>query len=414
MSSEADIILTPLMGGKEEGGVCSLLEVGGFRILLDCGSTIATKNERLLEIASTLRVGGGIDCVIISHADTHHMGGLPVIFGDQGLSPVPVVCSLPVAKFGTMLLYDMQLNVEMEGRPVDDEEEGAENQKKSGEGGRISYPRFTLDDIDNCLSRVVPLKYSQTIDLNTLLYSGRTGTNMEEEEDEDELKRRMEASKISLCACNSGRTIGGSAWNIRYGSTDVVYLMDFNLKKEVVVDVAALESLPHSPSLLIVNGDCTSHKDVKVAATAGRKRKEASSSTSASSETASLTGLVMETLRNRGSVLIPCETSARSLELFQLLGRFWAEQKLGLDHLVFLSPMAHNILEYVFCCTFFSFSSPSQSIAVCLSVCLSVCLHSLTPHGKSLTIIFPSINHQLTQYSLYYYNTGTHARSWSG
>ena len=54
----------------------------------------------------------------------------------------------------------------------------------------------------------------------------------------------------------------------------------------------------------------------------------------------------METLRGRGSVLIPCESCARSLELFQLLGKHWVEHKLSLDHLVFLSPMAHNILEY--------------------------------------------------------------------
>lgn len=328
----SDIVLTPLLGGKEVGGVCSLLEVGSFRILLDCGSTISTNNERILEMASKLQEDGGVDCVVISHADIHHMGGLPVVFGEEGLPPVPVVCSLPVAKFGAMLLYDMQLNVEMEGQPVDEESSQS-----------ISYPRFSLDDIDSSMSRVVPLKYSQTIDLNTLLYGG-ISTTTGGDVDDDEKLRRAEASKISLCAYNSGRTIGGSAWNIRFGSTDVVYLMDFNLKKEIVLDAAALDSLPQSPSMLIVNGDSTLHKDVKVVSTVGRKRKEKEASSSG--EPTSLVGLVMETLRNNGSVLIPCETSARSLELFQILGRHWADQKLGLDHLVFLSPMAHNILEY--------------------------------------------------------------------
>lgn len=327
-----------MLGGKELGGVCSLLEVGSFRILIDCGTTIATKNDRLLGIANRLRDEGGVDCVVISHADIHHMGGLPVMFGEQGLPPVPVVCSLPVAKFGVMLLYDMQLNVEMEGQPVDEEQGG-----ESATEGRIAYPRFSLDDIDNSMSRVVPLKYSQTIDLNTLIYGSGSVPGGKDLDDEEKL-RRAEASKISLCAYNSGRTIGGSAWNIRFGSTDVVYLMDFNLKKEIVLDAAALDALPQSPSMLIVNGDCSLHKDVKMAPTAGRKRKEASSSSG--EEPTTLVGLVMETLRSNGSVLIPCETSARSLELFQILGRHWSEQKLGLDHLVFLSPMAHNILEY--------------------------------------------------------------------
>ena len=306
---------------------------GDFRILLDCGNTIATKNDRLIEMTNKLREDGGVDCVVISHADIHHMGGLPVMFGEQGLPPVPVVCSLPVAKFGVMLLYDMQLNVEMEGQPVDEELSGKST----------SYPRFTLDDIDNSMSRVVPLKYSQTVNLCTLIYGESSVANGRNLDDDDRL-RRAQASKISLCAYNSGRTIGGSAWNIRFGSTDVVYLMDFNLKKEIVLDAVALDALPKSPSMLIVNGDCSSRKDVKSVSLAGRKRKDKESSST--EEPTTVVGLVMETLRSNGSVLIPCETSARSLELFQILGRHWADQKLGLDHLVFLSPMAHNILEY--------------------------------------------------------------------
>jgi len=49
--------------------VCSLLEVGGARVLLDCGCTLNTSNETLLQIAEELRVGGGVDCVLLSHAD---------------------------------------------------------------------------------------------------------------------------------------------------------------------------------------------------------------------------------------------------------------------------------------------------------------------------------------------------------
>ena len=65
----ANIRLTPLMGGKEAGGVCSLLEIGGARVLLDCGCTLTTSNETLLEVAEKLRAGGGVDCVLLSHAD---------------------------------------------------------------------------------------------------------------------------------------------------------------------------------------------------------------------------------------------------------------------------------------------------------------------------------------------------------
>ena len=128
MTQMSDIVLTPLLGGKEDGGVASLLEIGGFRILLDCGTTMATGNEHIMaSVVSKIKEKGGIDCVILSHADIHHMGGLPVLFGEGGLSPVPVLCSLPVHKFGTMLLYDMQLNVEMEGKKAEEENASSSN-----------------------------------------------------------------------------------------------------------------------------------------------------------------------------------------------------------------------------------------------------------------------------------------------
>ena len=163
---------------------------------------------------------------------------------------MPILCTLPVYKFGTMLLYDMQLNIEMEGKKADE----GNNSSSS-----LNYPYFSLDDIDNAMSRIHPLKYSQTINLLTLLYSNNIASSAGNDEEE---VRRMEAAKISFCPYNSGRTLGGSAWSIRYGSTDVVYLMDFNLKKETTLNVTALDALPHSPSMVIVNGNCAAHGDL--------------------------------------------------------------------------------------------------------------------------------------------------------
>jgi len=138
---------TPLFGGREDGGVCCLLEVGGSRVLLDAGCTLSTTNAEILAVAQSLSAGGGVDCVLISHADIHHMGALPVLFGPGGLDPVPVICTLPVHKFGQMLLYDLSLNLEMEGS-IGDEAAAAEVT------GRNKL-RFTLDDIDRSLSNVL-------------------------------------------------------------------------------------------------------------------------------------------------------------------------------------------------------------------------------------------------------------------
>ena len=49
-------------------------------------------------------------------------------------------------------------------------------------------------------------------------------------------------------------------------------------------------------------------------------------------------------MRSDGNVLIPCESGARVLELMQILGKHWLDQKLGMYHLVFLSTTIPIIL----------------------------------------------------------------------
>ena len=309
MSSE--IVFTPLIGGQEDGGVCGLLEVGGCRILIDCGCTINSSNESLLEVATKLEEGGGVDCVLLSHADVHHVGALAVIFGSQGLAPVPVICTLPVEKFSAMVLYDMQLNIKMEGTPA----EGAESMR--------NFPQFTLDDVDSCLSKVESVKYNQTVPVSHRL--------------NEQNSEQKQQHPITVCAYNSGRTIGGAIWRIKYGATDILYMMDINLKKEVVLDGASLESLPLSPSMLILEGGCASRKD--------NKNRRERLKEKGGEEVYGIITEINETLRSRGNVLIPCESCARVLELVQVLSKYWVDNKKGLDHLIFLSPMSHNIME---------------------------------------------------------------------
>lgn len=311
-SSSGDLIrVTPLLGGREDGGVCCLLELGGARILLDCGCTITTKQADILSIAQSLAQGGGVDCVLLSHADVHHMGALPIMFGAQGLKAVPVICTLPVAKFGQMLLYDMCLNMEMEGTIVED------NNSASSSKNQL----FSLDDIDRCLSKIVTVRYSQNIPIPDGASSGHG------------------QRQIHCCAVGAGRTIGGAVWRIRHGATEILYMMDINLRKEIVLDGAALDLLPSAPALVIVEGGCASRAEIKFSTAAAKKRQKGE-------DTTGIVEKVIDTLRVRGSALIPCESASRLLELLQILGKHWIDQRITIDHLVFLSPMAHNILEF--------------------------------------------------------------------
>lgn len=117
---------------------------------------------------------------------------------------------------------------------------------------------------------------------------------------------------VSLCAYPSGRTIGGSIWRIRHGATEVLYVMDINLKKEVVLDGVGLALLPTAPALLIVEGGSVSRgAAVGKQATLKRGKKE---------DSVGLVSTVMDALRDGGNVLIPCE-AGRALEVMQVLGK---------------------------------------------------------------------------------------------
>ncbi len=285
-----NIRLTPLVGGKSGGGVCCFLEVGGLRILLDCGCSSDLDYSAFDKLIKDIIDTGGIDAVLISHADIHHLGALPALLGRNGVQNVPVICTLPVYKFGQIVLYDYFLNKQMEGKEIS--------------------TKYNLEDIDCAFSQVHTVKYSQNFKIPTSTTSRKV-------------------SDISVCALPSGRTIGGSIWRIRCGPAEILYTMDVNLRKEVVLDGASLDLLPTGPALLIVEG-----------AVSGLKKKKDKD------ENAVLTSTIMETMRNGGNVLIPCETGGRILELMQLLAKHWMDNKLGVYHLIFLSHMARNVPEF--------------------------------------------------------------------
>jgi Cft2 family RNA processing exonuclease len=62
----ADVVrVTPIFGGKSDGPVCSLLEIGGARLLLDCGCGVDFNYEDLLNVANDLVSDGGVDAVVL-------------------------------------------------------------------------------------------------------------------------------------------------------------------------------------------------------------------------------------------------------------------------------------------------------------------------------------------------------------
>ena len=72
LHSMENLRVTPLLGGNVEGAVCCLLEIGGARILLDCGSDVDSNFQSLLGISNDLLLGGGVDAVLIRYISIFH------------------------------------------------------------------------------------------------------------------------------------------------------------------------------------------------------------------------------------------------------------------------------------------------------------------------------------------------------
>lgn len=260
-----------------------------------------------------------VDLILISHADNQHLGCLPLLQGKYGglSEPIPMLCTLPVLKFGQMVLYDTFMNQEMEGRTT--------------QSVNKSSLQFDLDDVDNAFKHVQTVKYCQQISLEKVLKNLKYSL----------IKENPSHSHIYFCGYCSGRTVGGTIWRIRYGNSDIVYAMDLNLRKEITLNGASVELLPPSPALLITEAGSLRRQhytNPSLSNTSTNKKEKEDFNKVLSS--------IMITLRQGGNVLIPCEPAGRTLEYLQIFAKYWHDKKLGLYHLVFLSHMATNIFEY--------------------------------------------------------------------
>lgn len=305
-SSKADNVrITPLRGGKEAGGCSTLVEIGGARLLCDIGWERSSDLSGIRNLAQDLQAAGGVDAVLLSHADLQHVGGVPIVLGHSGLQDIPLLCTYPVNKFAQLLLYDSVLNENME--------------------AHLEKEAFSLDDVDIAFSNLKTVKYSQPIEI-----PDTRGIGFGEH-------RQI----VSVKALPSGRTVGGTIWRITCGPVELLYAMDLNLKRDTVLEACNLDQLPVSPALMIVEGSCVS-RGLTTTATTKRARKD-------KEEIATLLTTILDTLRDGGNVIIPCETAGRTLELLQILSKHWTESKLGMYHLIFMSHMSRNIMELARC-----------------------------------------------------------------
>ena len=131
------------LGGAEEVGASSILmEISGYRILMDAGIRQKMNKDRLPDFNSIKEIGG-IDAIVISHAHMDHIGSLPLI--SKEYPNAVIYMNKMTLELARVLLYDsLKIMNYQEGE----------------------IPIFQEEDVLNMFKRVKVVSFEEEIKLN--------------------------------------------------------------------------------------------------------------------------------------------------------------------------------------------------------------------------------------------------------
>ncbi|KAK0230997.1 beta-lactamase-like protein [Armillaria fumosa] len=332
------ITFTPLSGAacsQRTTPLAYLLQVDDVRILLDCGSpdwvpepsTSATTEEdieyswepyckALRECAPT------VDLVLLSHGDLAHSGLYPYAYSRWDLK-APAYTTLPVQAMGRIAATE-----DVDGLR-DEQDIGDEGQSMSNEDDMDTIQEPQTPPPEDIKQKGKYIATSREVhdafdSVNTLRYSQPT-----------HLQGKCQG--LTITPYNAGHSLGGTIWKIRSPSSGtIIYAVNMNHMKERHLDGTVLmraaggifEPLSR-PDLLITDADRAS------VLTSRRKDRDAA-----------LIDTVTATLSSRSSLLLPCDSSTRMLELLVLLDQHWNYSRLRYP-ICFLSRTASEMLTFV-------------------------------------------------------------------
>ncbi|KAJ7180289.1 beta-lactamase-like protein [Mycena crocata] len=317
------ITFTPLSGAAHSARtspLAYLLQVDDVRILLDCGSPDWSPEEPTAKVeeqtfhweeyCQALReYAPTVDLVLLSHGDLAHCGLYAYAYSRWNLR-APTYTSLPVQAMGRIATTE-----DIEGiRDEEDVGDGDEIPNQDGDtimdsGDGSPSPPVNRDKLKGKYVATL-IEVQEAFDsVNTLRYSQPT-------------RLQGKCQGLTITPFNAGHTVGGTIWKIRSPSSGtILYAVNVNHMRERHLDGTVLmrqatggvfEPLAR-PDLLITDADRTS-----VISSRKRDRDAALIDTITSTLTSS----------SRSSVLIPCDSSTRVLELLVLLDQHWKFSRL--------------------------------------------------------------------------------------
>lgn len=350
------ITFTPLSGAAHSTRtvpLAYLLKVDDVQILLDCGSpdwcpegatSSAVTEEDLTKRAlhweeycqALKQHAPQIDLVLLSHGDLAHTGLYPYAYTHWGLR-APAYSTLPVQAMARIAatedvegIRDEQELGESEiipeyDDPVDDVmdtdiQEGQSIRQKTPQKSfaeRTGRYIATLQEVHDAFDWVSVLRYSQPCHL------------------------QGKCQGLTIIPFNAGHTLGGTIWKIRSPTAGtILYAVDMNHMRERHLDGTVLmrqagsaggavfETLQR-PDLLITDAERAN------VTTARRKDRDAA-----------LLDCITSALSSRNSILMPCDSSTRLLELLVLLDQHWSYSRLKFP-ICLLSRTSREMLTFV-------------------------------------------------------------------
>ena len=203
-SSEGTINFSPIYGISSSDPLCYLLEIDGYKILLDCGWSYTLNSNILLPLKSIIST---IDIILITHSNIKNIGALPYAISKYGLS-CPIYATIPTCLMGKITLLDLYKQNSL----------------------KYKFNEFSIQDIENVYSLMKQVKYGQDIQL--------TG----------------KGNGISIMPCQAGHLLGSAFWKISKLNEDIIYAVDFHHSRERHLDATVLIDYPR-PTVLITDAN---------------------------------------------------------------------------------------------------------------------------------------------------------------
>lgn len=348
--------------------VCTLIEYGGKRVLVDMGMDEGIKVDDILIDKMRNEILPSVDIVLVCNSTLSSIGGLPIFLkkkdnkkhsqqqqldastkkddtnesSDQKHNLPYVYGTFPTCKMGQMTLYDTHANICLD-------------------GGNAGYD---LDDVDFVFSteRFQTLKYAQSITLKEGHHDQSNGpphlhTKNDSASSIEKKKIRKNRDVLSITPHRAGNVTGGCFWILRrvQDETEVVVAPLYHHSKEKHLDASTLYKYGSTADVLITRpggpggllGNLYSyHASRPIYFSSERKKPILQYPLVARSE-GELIEVVMAALRRGGNVLLPTDASGRVLELLLLFSQYWDKNRLASTYnLCWVGPMSCNVIDY--------------------------------------------------------------------